>query len=177
MVIVGISINTASKALVKAGEGTAFQVASDLAATTELFLEEDLKFANEMALSPLVEDVVNQVAENGMDAAMDAVEKLDRHFGKVHGKIGADYELFILSNSEGMTICDSANGALRKKKISIADRDYFKAGKFGGVFGAVLKLDALSKKLTAVKIGETGYPFLINKEGIIIAHPKKEFIA
>lgn len=209
MVIVGfISINTASKALVKAGEATAFQVASDLAETTEMFLEEELKFAKGMALTPLLMDTVNQVAENGMDASMDAVEKLDQYFGTVHGKIGADYELFILSNSEGMTICDSANGALRKKKISIADRDYFKAGKvgnsiisipiqskasgnpvvvlsvpiktrsgkFGGVFGAVLKLDALSKKLTSVKIGETGYPFMINKEGIIIAHPKKEFI-
>ncbi|MCP4719045.1 MAG: HAMP domain-containing protein, partial [Desulfobacteraceae bacterium] len=173
-----------------------------------LFLEEELKFANQMALSPLVEDVVSRVAEEGLDTAMDSVEKLDQHFTKVHGKIGGDYELFILSNSQGMTICDSINGALRKKKISIADRDYFKAGKagnsiisipikskssgnpvvvmsvpiktrsgkFGGVFGAVLKLDSLSKKLTSVKIGKTGYPFMINKEGIIIAHPKKEFI-
>ncbi|MBU4132489.1 MAG: Cache 3/Cache 2 fusion domain-containing protein [Proteobacteria bacterium] len=209
MVIVGIiSIKTASKALVEAGKGEVTQVAADLAGTAELFLEEELKFANQMALSPLIEEAVNQMAENGMDAAMPAIEKLDQYFGKVHGKIGADYELFIVSNNEGLTISDSVNGALRKKKISIADRDYFIAGKagksiisvpiiskasgnpvvvvsvpiktrsgqFGGVFGAVLKLDSLSQKLTSVKIGETGYPFMINREGIVIAHPKKDFI-
>ncbi|MBU0972996.1 MAG: methyl-accepting chemotaxis protein, partial [Proteobacteria bacterium] len=83
MAIVGIiSIQTASRALVKAGEGTAFQVAADLAVTTELFLEEELKFANEIAMSPLIEEVVNQMAETGMESAMAAIEKLDQHFAK-----------------------------------------------------------------------------------------------
>ncbi|MCP4719159.1 MAG: methyl-accepting chemotaxis protein, partial [Desulfobacteraceae bacterium] len=83
MLVVGIiSVNTASKAIVKAGEGAAFQVAEDLAGTAQLFLEEELKFANQMALSPLVEDVVSRVAEEGLDTAMDSVEKLDQHFTK-----------------------------------------------------------------------------------------------
>ena len=209
MLIVGtISIKTASKALVANGENSAFQVSQNLAGTAEVFLEEEVKFADEMALTPLVVDTVNQVAENGMEASMAAVEKLDQYFGKIHGKIGASYDLFFLSNADGTTIADSAGGALRKKKINITDRDYYqagkagrsmigtpikskasglpvivlsvpiktKSGKFGGVLGVVLKLDALSQKLTSVKIGKTGYPFMINKEGIIIAHPKKDFI-
>ncbi|MCG8636937.1 MAG: methyl-accepting chemotaxis protein, partial [Desulfobacterales bacterium] len=209
MLIVGtISVNTASKALVDAGKMATARVAKDLAMTTELFLEEEMKFAREMALTPVLETAVNQVAENGLDASMDAVSALDNFFKKAHGKIGTDYDLFLITDSKGNTIADSTGGSLREKKINVADRGYFKEGKagnavvgkpiksrasglpvvvlsiplttrsgnFAGVFGAVLKLDSLSSKLTAIKIGDTGYPFMINKEGIIIAHPKKEFI-
>lgn len=47
---------------------------------------------------------------------------------------------------------------------------------FSGIFGSVVKLNALSDKITKVKIGKTGYPFMVSGDGIIVAHPKKEFI-
>lgn len=50
------------------------------------------------------------------------------------------------------------------------------SGTFTGVFGTVVKLDALSDKITRVKVGKTGYPFMIDEKGLILAHPKKEFI-
>jgi methyl-accepting chemotaxis protein len=49
-------------------------------------------------------------------------------------------------------------------------------GEFAGVFIAVVKLDTLSDKITSIKIGQTGYPYVINSDGIVIAHPNKEFI-
>ncbi|MBI9092312.1 MAG: methyl-accepting chemotaxis protein [Desulfobacterium sp.] len=173
-----------------------------------MFMEEQLKFAQKMAMTPLLEDTVNQVEEEGRENAMESIQKLDRYFGKVHGEIGTDYDLFFVADSQGTAISDSRGGTLREKKANIKDRDYFKAakadksivsvpvqskasglpvvvlsvpiktksGKFAGVLGIVLKLDSIFKKLTSVKIGQTGYPYLINKEGIIIAHPQKEFI-
>ncbi len=209
MLIVGIiSINVASNALVAAGMQTSSRTSLDLAMMAELFLEEEMKFAREMALNPVVEETANQVAENGVEASMDALKAVDRFFAKAHGKIGEDYELFITTDSKGNTMADSKNGALRGKKINVAERGYFKAakagravvsdpiiskasnepvvvlsvplktasGQFAGLFGAVLKLGVLSEKLTDIKIGRTGYPFMINKEGIIIAHPKEEFL-
>ncbi|HCY86992.1 MAG TPA: methyl-accepting chemotaxis protein [Desulfobacteraceae bacterium] len=50
------------------------------------------------------------------------------------------------------------------------------SGAFAGIFASVIKLSNLSQKITQVKIGETGYPFMIGSDGIIIAHPKAEFI-
>ncbi|MEH0018147.1 MAG: methyl-accepting chemotaxis protein [Desulfobacter sp.] len=50
------------------------------------------------------------------------------------------------------------------------------SGKFAGVFCSVLKLDALSSKLTTVKVGETGYAYMINPDGMVIAHPNTDFI-
>ncbi len=50
------------------------------------------------------------------------------------------------------------------------------SGSFGGMLGLVVKFTALSEKITQVKIGETGYPFMVGKDGLFIAHPVKENI-
>lgn len=50
------------------------------------------------------------------------------------------------------------------------------SGRFAGMFGTIIKLDSLSDMITAVKIGKTGYPFMVDKQGVTISHPRKEFI-
>jgi methyl-accepting chemotaxis protein len=50
------------------------------------------------------------------------------------------------------------------------------SGQFAGIFGIVAQLDTLSDQITKVKIGKTGYPFMMDKIGLTIAHPNKEFI-
>ncbi len=49
-------------------------------------------------------------------------------------------------------------------------------GNFSGIFATVVKLDKLSDKITRIKVGETGYPFMITKSGLIVAHPVKDYI-
>ena len=44
-------------------------------------------------------------------------------------------------------------------------------GTFLGVFGALLKASVLTDLVTTKKIGDTGYCFMTNSSGIIIAHP------
>jgi methyl-accepting chemotaxis protein len=44
-------------------------------------------------------------------------------------------------------------------------------GTFLGVFGAFLKTSVLTEPVATKKIGETGYCFMTNSAGIIIAHP------
>lgn len=50
------------------------------------------------------------------------------------------------------------------------------SGQFAGIFGLSLQLSALSDKITQVKVGETGYPFMADKNGLIISHPNKDHI-
>lgn len=45
-----------------------------------------------------------------------------------------------------------------------------------GVVTADISLDSLTKHLLAVKVGETGYCFLISETGVFLAHPNKDFI-
>jgi methyl-accepting chemotaxis protein len=50
------------------------------------------------------------------------------------------------------------------------------SGKFIGMFGITVKLDTLSKVITQIKLGTTGYPFMVNKKGLVIAHPNQDNI-
>ena len=209
LIVVGaISLQKAADALLERARGEVYQVADDLASMTGMVLEGELKFVRGMALTPLVQDAVDQVAQQGVDGAKDTLTALDNHLAKTFASVGQGYELFVLADARGLSVSDSMGGAMREKKVNIKDRDYFIAAKqdraiigepvasrssgnpvvvastpvktsdgvFAGVFIAVVKLDTLSDKITSVKIGDTGYPFMINEDGVIIAHPKKEFI-
>jgi methyl-accepting chemotaxis protein len=52
-------------------------------------------------------------------------------------------------------------------------------GKNGEIIGAIagsIKADYIIERILAIKKGETGYAFMIDKMGMIIAHPHKEFV-
>ncbi|MGD9947755.1 MAG: methyl-accepting chemotaxis protein [Desulfobulbus sp.] len=48
------------------------------------------------------------------------------------------------------------------------------SGEFLGIFGLSLKAEPLTSHVSSVKVGNTGYSFMCNSKGLIIAHPKKE---
>ncbi|MCK5311192.1 MAG: Cache 3/Cache 2 fusion domain-containing protein [Desulfobacteraceae bacterium] len=89
----------------------------------------------------------------------------------------ADRDYFIAAKngkvSIGKPILSRASG---KPVFVIAVPLKTDSGNFTGVFGIVVKFDTMSDKITKVKIGKTGYPFMIDKTGLTIAHPKKEHI-
>ncbi len=211
LLIVGLfSVNKASNAILQLGKAGAQQIATDLANMTELVLDQEIKFAKALSVEPLVIDASENTHLNGIDASIDKLEALDNFFTTTYKEMGSNYELFIITDVNGVAISDSMGGALRKKKkrTSIADREYFKVakqgkvnistpvksrstgnpvsvvavplktktGEFAGIFATVLKLDILSDKLTEIKLGETGYPYMADKTGMIIAHPNKDMI-
>ena len=207
-VVGSFAINKSSTALVTVAKGQAAQVAGDLATMMDVAMEEEVKIAKGMALTPMVIDAATNVFEYGQDNAMDELEALDEFFVKVFKEIGSSYDLLFVADTNGLTIADSMGGAMRAKKLSVADRDYFisaktgkvsigkpvlsrasgkpvfvvaiplktDSGKFAGILGTVIQLDTLSDQITKVKIGKTGYPFMMDRTGLTIAHPNKEFI-
>jgi methyl-accepting chemotaxis protein len=50
------------------------------------------------------------------------------------------------------------------------------SGAFLGVLGTVIKADYFTGLIAGRKIGETGYGYMIDKKGIILAHPKTEHV-
>ena len=49
-------------------------------------------------------------------------------------------------------------------------------GNVAGILGTVVRLGALSDTITETRVGETGYPFVVDRKGTAIAHPEKELI-
>jgi methyl-accepting chemotaxis protein len=63
------------------------------------------------------------------------------------------------------------------KMIVVACAPIHSANKeFQGVVGVVIKAEFFTDLISGRKIGETGYGYMINKQGIIIAHPKSDFL-
>jgi len=60
--------------------------------------------------------------------------------------------------------------------VSISCPVVSSSGAFVGALSMVTKTDFISEKLSAVKIGKTGYVYMTDKTGLVIAHPKKEFV-
>ncbi|MDY0041420.1 MAG: methyl-accepting chemotaxis protein [Desulforhabdus sp.] len=50
------------------------------------------------------------------------------------------------------------------------------SGAFLGCMGIAMKLAPLAKRIAEKKIGETGYPFIVDQRGLFIAHPNSEII-
>ncbi len=49
-------------------------------------------------------------------------------------------------------------------------------GQFLGIFGMSVKADLLINIVSGSKVGETGYAFMVDKNGIVNSHPNKKFI-
>ncbi|MGL1931550.1 MAG: methyl-accepting chemotaxis protein [Desulfotalea sp.] len=50
------------------------------------------------------------------------------------------------------------------------------SGAFLGIFGMSIKGQAINEIVAEVEVGETGYAFMVNKKGIVNAHPKTDLI-
>jgi methyl-accepting chemotaxis protein len=51
-----------------------------------------------------------------------------------------------------------------------------KNGKTIGLMGGTILLDTLTKKIDEIKVAQTGYAFIVQNDGLVIAHPNKKFI-
>jgi len=195
LLVVGIfAVVKASNGLEAAAKDRAMKGAHNLADMVNEMLALELKVAAEIAMS---DDAMNAAANT-------KVEAMNGKLADAMVKIGKDYEAILVTDANGVVVSDGSKGGY--KDLSLADREYFKKvkggnanvgavvkskktgnpivtacapimkdGAFIGSVVVVLKIDYLSEKVTA-KVGQTGYGFMTDHKGLIIAHPKKEFI-
>jgi len=200
------SVMRASNALEAQAKGQAVHIANNLAGMVNLVLSEEIKLAKNLALDNTAIAAASKVAEAGVEAAAEEIQNMNLRLGAAMKHIGADYELMLLLDERGVCFADSNGGKNNGLNVSemgyfqaakagnanvgapvnsrvsgnpvtpICAPVYSKTGDFIGAVLSVLKMDSLNEKITSVKIGNTGYPFMIDGKGIAIAHPNKEFI-
>lgn len=70
----------------------------------------------------------------------------------------------------GNVIMTTYSAPFYKQPVGVKDRDV------AGIVTADLSVDWLTEHLSSVKVGETGYCFLISDAGVFLAHPDKNLI-
>ncbi len=49
-------------------------------------------------------------------------------------------------------------------------------GHFVGAVLFILKIDFLADRINSLKVGLSGYPFIVNDQGLTIVHPRREYV-
>ena len=181
----------ASGALETVAKERAVEGAAKLANLVQEVLAVELKVAGEIAVSG---DAVNAAAYGNAEA-------MSRRLADAMQKIGKDYETIVIADANGVVVADGSNGAM--KGINVTDRAYFQKakdgkanvgavvrskksgmpittvcapimqdGRFVGAAAIIIKMDSLADKVTA-KFGQTGFGFMVDPTGLLIAHPDK----
>lgn len=165
-----------------------------LADMTQVALTEEVKI-----LSLMAADV--NLAERG--TSRHRRETLTETLNHWKAKIGKGYESIFLTDSGGAVIAETEGGAYSGMNLGNADFFqsavggkvaigtpfkskktgglvsiisvplYDRQGTFRGIIGAGLKLDGLFARMASVKIGGTGYSFMVDKTGLVLAHSDK----
>jgi len=195
-----------TKDLKAANEQNALNIAKSLSGLTQVALQEEIKLARDLAVGNTTIDVAAKVAESGIAGASADIQRLEQKLVNAMKQIGENYESIIVCNTDGIVYADSVGGTykgmalkdreyfqdakankinlstpVKSKKtgnpvLPICIPVFSPSGQFTGALAIVLKIDFLSEKILAVKVGKTGYPFIVDRNGLIIVHPNTKHI-
>ncbi|MBN2126734.1 MAG: Cache 3/Cache 2 fusion domain-containing protein [Deltaproteobacteria bacterium] len=206
MVVGVFSVMKASTALDKGARDQAVQIAGRLSDAVQMVLSEEVKLASGLAESQALVSAAMKVAQEGEANSMTEIETLGSELVRIMKRMGSGYELLVVTDSSGKVFADGANGTQKgitiadrayfsvaksgranvsnpvrskssgKPVVPVCTPVYSKTGEFVGALVAVLKVDFLTEKINSVKIGETGYVFMADRTGTVIAHPNEKHI-
>ncbi|WP_287127098.1 cache domain-containing protein [Desulfobacter sp.] len=203
LVVVGIfSIIKASTALVSIAEGQAKLTAENIATMVDLSMKQEVGKAEAMASESSIREIAKGSGNaETLAAAETYLAEVYKRIGENYvfffvtdssGQVIADSdygkyrrENMNLGDRDYFQAAKSGKSVISEPLISKASGLHIfvvavplqdNSGSFAGILGVSVKLSVLSEQITQVKIGETGYPFMLAKDGLFIAHPVKDYI-
>ncbi len=197
LVIVGtITFVNSSRTLEDISKVQTVQIANSLAKMVQLAIERELNFLSATAKDPLIVDCVSRQDYSGLVGKITDLYK----------KIGTDYEGMAIFDQQGIIRVDAVDKkrvgisvaereyikSARQGKMGIGPVNASKAtgrpifgivapimskdGKYLGCVLGVIKADFLVKHNLSLKLGQTGYAFMVDQQGLTIAHPNPDYI-
>ena len=205
LLIVGLFASMkAARALENFASNQSTEIAKSTANMIELAVQEELKIVSQLSHSDAVVDAAirhSQGADGGaeIDKATEALTTLVKDGGNA-------YEVIFIAGRDGKVFADGVEGRYKGIDLSRRDYVkgglagkinvgevvkstvsglpiltfgapvYSKTKELIGVVGTAPKINFLTDKIDSIKLGKTGCAFVTNKDGLTIAHPKKEHI-
>ncbi|MFA5182569.1 MAG: methyl-accepting chemotaxis protein [Syntrophales bacterium] len=195
LLVVGLfSAYKSSTALQDLSLAQVTNVAKNLSDMVQMTLVDEIKMLNAFSVDPAF---IDATSGNSGPAGAKLTE--------IMKKIGSEYEVLYVADGTGAIQADGIGGSysginigerdyflaakagkanigtvIKSKKtgnpVAVIAAPIYKDGNFSGIVAAAMKVDTLVEKISAVKIGKTGYAYMTDKTGLVISHPKKEFI-
>ena len=198
-IIVGVIIHTQlSNALLEMAKEKATHMARDVSTSIDEILKREIILASSIAADP---DIVKSLSTGNYDVAQLKIESIYRRIGRntftifIANKDGIAIADAYYKKQIGLDISDrdyfssakqgragvagpfSAKGAATSQSpIIIIYAPIMEANAFYGVAAIPFTIDFIVNHISRHKNEQTGYAYLIDDEGIIVAHPRKEFI-
>lgn len=193
LVAVGIfSAMQSRSALQSAAEIQTTMVARNLAATTDLALRQELKNVTGIATDPVFRGSDTEAMSERLTALMKSIgsEYEVLYFVDSRGTIQADgvggrtigidvsgRQYFTDARSGRTTIGNPARSLSTGNAVSfVAVPIHGSENQFLGALCAAIEIDFLVDIVNNVRFGETGYAFMADNTGAVIAHPREDFI-
>jgi methyl-accepting chemotaxis protein len=182
------------------------KTSQDIAELVQQTLKQESRMAVEIASGNTAVDTATMVAKEGKEKAADQIENLQRKLITVQKHVGENYETVVAMDLNGVVYADSLGGKLKgldagdreyfkqakQGKCSIGTVSKSKAtgnpvtqlaapimtdkNEVVGAIVIILKIDYLIDTVVKVKVGQTGYSFMVDQNGLIIAHPDRDQI-
>jgi methyl-accepting chemotaxis protein len=199
--VVVLSVTQSQKLLLASVQDSAHNQAEALVQTLEGTLSGIGMMTDTLAQSPAVRAYDEKALEPELKAIMEhnpslsavyaSVEKtgqiyvMQRDKGQIsHISLPADYDprtrdWYKLAKSTGKLAYSPAYLDVGTNEFVITLSVPYKdpTGNFAGVVGADMLLTDLTKLVTAQKFGQNGYAFLIDSNGVFLAHPDQKLIS
>ncbi|MBN1382995.1 MAG: Cache 3/Cache 2 fusion domain-containing protein [Deltaproteobacteria bacterium] len=196
----------ASSALENAARHEMTEIAKATAGMANMVLQEEMKLTAALAAQNNIIETASKVSGTGLESAAVEIDQVGADLARAVGKMGNDYEYILVADANGNSFIDNGGGkskginvfdrdyfqGAKQGKVSIGEPVKSRisgkpivgiaaplrsgTGDFVGAVVAVINIDFLSEKIAAIKLGETGYAYLVNKAGVLIAHPQREYI-
>nr|MCU0555208.1 Cache 3/Cache 2 fusion domain-containing protein [Syntrophales bacterium] len=203
IVVGGFALYKATGALEDMARGQAVQIAKNMSDMVEVAIKEEMKIAASLSVQPHIVEAAAKVSRDGADKAAET-ERISAELVKIAKQTGNDYEALFVADDKGVIFADN-NGKTRGISVSDRDyireskagkvnlgtviksratgkpcapigAPIYKNDQFVGSVGVILNTDFLSEKIQSVKVGETGFPWMVDKSGLVISHPKKDYV-
>lgn len=206
LVVGFFSINKASSALGKLAREQATNLAGDLANMTQLVLQEEMKLINDLSTAETVlaaaaassrgadaqapelkvlDRMLERImAKRGMDYEAviitnpgGTVIATDISNEALIGTSLVDRDYFQAARQGLTNVSSPVKSKISGKPVAPVCAPIVSAsGEFLGSVVNVMKLDFIAEKITTITVGETGYPFMVDKNGLCIAHPNVDHV-
>jgi len=203
LAVMYFSLTRVSDSLKKSSENTAIRIAADTAGMIQIIIEQEIKLVSEISTGNTTMEVAAKVHAQGKEELDAEIAKLDHKLMKFMNNHPNFYELFFVTDAKGVIFSDGVNGRAKgistadrdyfqkavsgktavsdiiiskmskEPRLVIAMPVHSDTGIIVGTVGTALKINFLTDSIISMKIGNTGYGYVLDRTGLCIAHPDK----